>query len=352
MLEETDKGDWLMHTYEDLGGQFFSWAESYLQRVPAYSLADLDYPWAPYLYESLVGAGVNELLGIPPLGGFLLTGPYGSGRHTTGMAIAGDLGKSEACNFIWISGEEIAVDPAATRNRVRALFDLTKKYGNICYLIDGLEGCEQAYSMMGWIADDARHAQNHAYLVVVCEDETKVNPRLRSMLELCVLHLPNEAQRIRFFELELEKGMGLPIAKGMAPQFLARSTEGFHYYQLNTCMRYLRTALLKKIPPANRKVGVMESYIKNNGIRLNLKDFYDCLNMVKTLKKTVESVQTGAFAPLAFEETAEASRAEASQENTTKHTANPAELEYLSDYGIDANSSPTMSKFLSLLEED
>lgn len=292
-----------MVNFEEKCREQLSWAEEYLQTIPAYSLKDLEYSWAPLLYQSIANMECNELFGIKPVTGYLLTGPYGAGKHTAGMAIAGDLGNREQdkYNYVWVSGEEIEADPETMHARVGALFQLTEKYGKIYYMFDGLENSSMALQVMGWIADEAEKREDKVFLVVISENEELISAKLKKKLEIFHVTIPEKIERIKFFQSEFQKGVGLPMDEGINVKSLSEKTGGYNYYQLNSFVRFLRLTLKNKVPSGKLSRFYIQSMIQNKEISISFADVSKCMEYVESGKKpevvqnTVGSDNTAGF---------------------------------------------------------
>ncbi len=171
------------------------------------------------------------------VGGILLTGPDGCGKHTAAAHMV-ELLASDGYACVFLDGLALeAYSAAQAKERLSVMLDHYYEMARpLCLSLQNMEDCTHRQELLTWLGQTIceywllRRSDASVlplYLVLIDRRERDIPSLLRSRLHLYRVSLPNEQRRMSFFEYN----GGSLIGKISADAFVS-ATEGFTYAQL------------------------------------------------------------------------------------------------------------------------
>lgn len=182
--------------------------------------------------------------------GFLLSGPRGSGRHSSAKIAARSLIEEEenGLGFVCLTGTLLSEKISAETDvldRIEALmeyFSSDDSEKGPCFLIEKMESCACRADVEDLLAlriGEFREWEIPVFAFYIADNEKDVSAILRAELRSCVLNLPDVAMRLDFLQNQAEDIEGKLFGIGLDLKKIAEKTEGFNFTQMRDLVYFV-----------------------------------------------------------------------------------------------------------------
>lgn len=237
------------------------WAKQFRMREFGEDIPDVMNGWWYKTLNGYLPHQIDESLGIGNTRAFLFTGPEGSGRYSTALALAGKLhNNSYRCYSVtgdafdaWKgSSMETALQALAVGQAESGQGDSME---GRTVIIRYPEECRRAGRLMKALLSVLMYCKEMdlpLFLIVISNTPSKMSILLRREMTPCVFRLPDSEARLRFFKTYYEgKNFRFDLNGNAAIEKERREkivslTEGFNYTQLHRITELVFIAIKDK----------------------------------------------------------------------------------------------------------